>query len=160
MKIIDSDYKEIICLKKSPNIFFNFVFLLIILCSNIYLVYLSVTDSSSIWLAIGVFVFLTIPFFYRLLFGYNKIEANNDTLSFVNSLTKRNIIFSYKEITLFKSYILTNPIGPRGGSTAGESYNVFDIEFGDKFSTNVNENDFNNFQELKLFIHSKVNGNK
>lgn len=159
MEIIDSHKKEIICLKKSPDAFFNFLFFLIILSSNFYLVYLSSTDSSFLWLAIGVFIFFTIPFFYRLFFGYNKIKANNNTIIFVNTVTNKNSIFSNDDITLFKSYLLRNPIGPKGGATAGESYNVFDIEFGDNFTTNVSEKEFHKFQELKLFIHSKVNGN-
>lgn len=159
MEIIDSHKKEIICLKKSPDAFFNFLFLLIILSSNFYLVYLSTTDSSFLWLAIGVFIFFTIPFFYRLFFGYNKIEANNNTIIFINTLTNKNSIFSYDDITLFKSYLLRNPIGPIGGASAGESYNVFDLEIGDNFTTNVSEKEFHNFQELKLFIHLKVNGN-
>lgn len=91
-----------------------------------------------------------------LLFDYDKIEANEEFLVFTNTLINKKRVFTYKEITLFKSYLLTNSIGPQGGATAGESYNVFDIEFGNKFSTNVSANDFDKFQELKLFIHSKI----
>ncbi len=153
---IEINNDSIICTKRTSTKFFSRLFIVLILLLNIYLIYLSISDSSAIWLAIGVFVFYIVPYIYRLLFDYDKIEANNDFLIFTNTLTNRNSVFAYKEITLFKSYLLTNSIGPQGGATAGENYNVFDIEFGDKFSTNISAKDFDKFQELKLLIHSKI----
>lgn len=153
---IEINNDSIICTKRTSTKFFGRLFIVLILLLNIYLIYLSISDSSAIWLAIGVFVFFIVPYIYRLLFDYDKIEANNDFLVFTNTLTNRNSVFAYKEITLFKSYLLTNSIGPQGGATAGENYNVFDIEFGDKFSTNISAKDFDKFQELKLLIHSKI----
>lgn len=153
---IEINNDSIICTKRTSTKLFSRLFIVLILLLNIYLIYLSISDSSAIWLAIGVFVFYIVPYIYRLLFDYDKIEANNDFLIFTNTLTNRNSVFAYKEITLFKSYLLTNSIGPQGGATAGENYNVFDIEFGDKFSTNISAKDFDKFQELKLLIHSKI----
>ncbi len=147
---------SVICTKRTSTKFFSRLFIVLILLLNVYLIYLSISDSSAIWLAVGVFIFFIVPYIYSLLFDYDKIEANKDFLVFTNSLTNRNSVFTYKEITLFKSYLLTNSIGPQGGATAGENYNVFDIEFGDKFSTNISAKDFDKFQELKLFIHSKI----
>lgn len=153
---IEINNDSIICTKRTSTKFFSRLFIVLILLLNIYLIYLSISDSSTIWLAFGVFVFFIVPYIYRLLFDYDKIEANEECIIFTNTFINKNRTFTYKEITLFKSYLLTNSIGPQGGATAGESYIVLDIEFGDKFSTNVSDNEFDKFQELKLFIHSKI----
>ncbi|MCX6186613.1 MAG: hypothetical protein NTU43_06390, partial [Bacteroidetes bacterium] len=66
---------------------------------------------------------------------------------FINTIYKKEKTFSYDEITEFKSVINTQQ---------GLSYNTIDIAFGNKFSTTLFENEYDDFDKLKLFIHSKV----
>ena len=94
-----------------------------------------------------IFVVISSIMIYNQSNGVNRIDITEDSISFINTTYKKEKTFSYDEITEFKSVINTQQ---------GLSYNSIDIAFGNKFSTTLFETEYDDFDKLKLFIHSKI----
>jgi hypothetical protein len=82
--------------------------------------------------------------------SFNKITITPNGIVFFNTFFKRKYSFEFLEITTFKSNISINPI------TNEKSFNIIELEFGNKLSINLNEKDFDDFELLKHTIHSKI----
>ena len=120
------------------RIFFSFLSVLVLL-----VIFKDTTMSTTL----TIFVVIASIMIYNQSNSINKIELTEDSISFINTIYKKEKTFSYHEITEFKSVINTQQ---------GLSYNTIDIAFGNKFSTTLFETEYDDFDKLKLFIHSKI----
>jgi hypothetical protein len=120
------------------KIFFSFLSVLVLL-----VIFKDTTMSSTL----TIFVVIASIMIYNQSSSINKIELTEYSISFINTIYKKEKTFSYDEITEFKSVI---------NIQQGLSYNTIDITFGNKFSTTLFETEYDDFDKLKLFLHSKV----
>jgi hypothetical protein len=104
--------------------------------------------NKGLFIPIGIGGFISAYIFnYN---SFNKITITPNGIVFLNTFFKRKHYFGFSEITKFKSNISTNPI------TNEKSFNIIELEFGNKLSINLNEKDFDDFELLKHTIHSKI----
>ncbi len=148
---------NIVCRKRTSLLVLNSIGFVFSLIFSLFLTLSSIADTSFLWLAIGSWVFISFPAFYHLLYnGYNRIEVDEFEITFVNSFFQRKRKFKHSEMTYFNSYRGRHSIGARGGTYAGMSYTVCELQFGKNFSYQISEHSFDeNYNKLKFFIGEK-----
>ncbi len=143
--IVSNGKLEFINIKSISKINLGFRICLAFLSAFVYYI---IFKDTTIITSLTISVVIVSIIIYNQSNGFNRIDLSEDSISFINTIYRKEKTFSYHEITEFKSIVNTQQ---------GLSYNTVELVFGTKFSTTLFKNEFENFDELKLFIHSKIN---
>jgi len=100
---------------------------------------------------------LTLSIFISTYFiNYNSIHQvilTNENITFLNSLSRTEKVFTYSELVFFKSNISLNQFGN------GTENKSFELKFENGYCIIIDENNYDDYENLKNFIYSKTKNN-